>query len=208
MPRTVLVIDSSARRQGSQSRLLTQHFVETWQATHPEDRVTYRDITAQPLPHIEEPLLVALLHPGQAPSPETLAGLERVEALVAEYLDADVVVLGTPMYNFGIPSTLKAYIDHIAQVGRTFTYTENGPVGLSGDKELYILSSRGGVYDESPMDHQESYLRTLFGFLGVKRITVIHAQGLNMGDETCRQAMAEARAEICRTITTPLNAVG
>ena len=119
------------------------------------------------------------------------------ERIIQQYLDADVVVIGAAMYNFGITSTLKAWIDRISVAGRTFKYTENGPVGLAGDKKAYIASSRGGVYGEnSPVDFQESSLKTVFNFTGVTDVEIIRAEGVNMGPELKDKAIAAALAQV------------
>ncbi|MCG8425758.1 MAG: FMN-dependent NADH-azoreductase [Chromatiales bacterium] len=195
MGQKILHIDSSARFEGSESRILSRAFIDQWLALHPEDEVIVRDIISHPLPHLDETLLAGLFTPAGTLTVEMQAAVERVDELVEEFLAADILVLGVPMYNFGIPSTLKAYIDHIAQAGRTFKYTDQGPVGLAGDKQIYILSARGGIYDDSPMDHQAAYLRTVFRFLGIDKVHLIHAQGLNMGedirDKSVRQALSD-----------------
>jgi FMN-dependent NADH-azoreductase len=142
---------------------------------------------------------------GAAFAPETdwtaLQRSERAvtETLIAEFLAADVVVIAAPMYNFSIPSQLKSWIDRIAAAGRTFKYTDGGPVGLAGGKKVLIASSRGGVYSSEQgrtMDFQEDYLRTVFGFLGISDIEIVRAEALNMGDDKRATAIHAARAEI------------
>lgn len=200
MSRTILHIDSSARRQDSASRELGRRFIDQWKTHHPEDRVVARDLAADPVPHLDETLLAALFSPTESRTPEMAEAAERADGLIEELLASDVVVIGVPMYNFGIPSTLKAYIDHVAQAGRTFRYTEQGPEGLVTGRPLYLLSARGGVYDDSPMDHQTAYLRTVFGFLGFEQIHEVQAQGLAMGAVGTEQAMADADRAIERLV--------
>jgi FMN-dependent NADH-azoreductase len=119
------------------------------------------------------------------------------ERLVSQFLAADVVVVGAPMFNFSIPSQLKAWIDRVAQVGRTFKYTEKGPQGLAGGKTVIVASTRGGAYSAMPaLDHQESYLRTVFGFFGVTDVRFVRAEGLAMGDAAKAAALASAEADI------------
>ena len=141
----------------------------------------------------------------RAPAGAELTDLQRrenevSEKLVSQFLAADVVVVGAPFYNFSIPSQLKAWIDRIAQVGRTFKYTDKGPVGLAGGKTVIVASTRGGVYSTSDagnaMEHQESYLKTVFGFLGVTDVRFVRAEGVAMGDAAKGQALASAEAEI------------
>lgn len=200
MARKILHIDSSARGRDSDSSALAQHFLAQWQANHPDDQVIERDIASNPIPHLDQTALTGLFSPDEQRTPDMRAAVERVDTLVEEFLAADVLVLGVPMYNFGIPSTLKAYIDHIAQAGRTFKYTDQGPVGLAGDKQVYVLSTRGGVYENSPLDHQAAYLRTVFGFLGIDNVHVINAEGLNMGNQVREQAMSQAHAAIEQSV--------
>ncbi|WP_459872399.1 FMN-dependent NADH-azoreductase, partial [Endothiovibrio diazotrophicus] len=130
MSRTILHIDSSARREGSTSRELGRRFIARWKQHHPEDRVVERDLGAAPLPHLDETLLAAFFTPAEQHAPAVTEAATRADALIDELFAADVVVIGAPMYNFGVPSTLKAYIDHIARAGRTFRYGERGPEGL------------------------------------------------------------------------------
>jgi len=172
-----------------------------WKSEHPEDVVIVRDIVNTPLPHIDSTLLSGLFSPAASHTEEVKAALARVDELVEEFMDSDIIVIGAPMYNFGIPSTLKAWIDHIAQAGRTFEYTEKGPVGLVKGKRLFILSTRGGVYAESPMDHQVAYLKTVFGFLGIEDIQVIQAEGLNLSPEHRERSLCTAEAEIRRAVS-------
>ena len=198
MTRKLLHIDASARGAESESRRLSQTFVAHWLDAHPGDRVTVRDIITDPLPHLDEALLTGLMATAAERDPEQTAAAARVDALVTEFLAADVIVLGVPMYNFGIPSTLKAWIDHIAIAGRTCRYTPEGPVGLAGGKTVYLLSTRGGIHGEGPMDHQVRYLRTLFGFLGIDDVRVIQAEGLSMGDQR-EPMLSAAQAGIAST---------
>jgi FMN-dependent NADH-azoreductase len=119
------------------------------------------------------------------------------EKLVSQFLAADVVVVGAPMYNFSVPSQLKAWIDRVAQVGRTFKYTETGPVGLAGGKTVIVASTRGGAYAAAPqMDHQESYLRAVFGFFGITDVRFVRAEGMAMGDAAKAAGLASAEADI------------
>ncbi|WP_092411059.1 FMN-dependent NADH-azoreductase [Dokdonella immobilis] len=181
-------LDSSALGAHSVSRELTAAIVEDYRRVHPGLQVQYHDLVAEPLPHWTP---VA-----DADHPTVARGGELLE----EFLAADVVVIGAPMYNFGIPSQLKAWIDRVAVAGKTFRYGENGPEGLAGGKKLVIASSRGGVYSAgsagAAMDFQETYLRGVFGFLGITDIEVVRAEGVNMSAEHKQKAIAAARASI------------
>ena len=131
------------------------------------------------------------------------------EKLVSQFLAADVIVVGAPMYNFSVPSQLKAWIDRVAQAGRTFTYTEQGPKGLAGGKTVIVASSRGGAYSANPalafLDHQESYLKTVFGFFGITDVRFVRAEGIAMGDAPKAAALAAARADILVATTEAAN---
>lgn len=183
----LLHLDSSALGAGSVTRELTAAIVARWQDAAPGLDVVYRDLDADPLPHLTAPLL------GQA-DPVAAAESERV---LQQFLAADVVVVGAPMYNFGVPSTLKAWIDRIAVAGRTFRYTERGPEGLAGGKRVIVASGRGGAYgDASPADFQEAYLRQVFGFLGIRDLDFVRAEGVAMSPERRAEALAAAHASV------------
>jgi FMN-dependent NADH-azoreductase len=200
MSNTILRIDSSLNSETSDSRRLGDSFLQQWRAAHPADTVRVRDITSEPLPHIDHTLLQGATTTEAARPDAVRDTLRRVDELVGEFLAADVIVIGVPMYNFGIPSTLKAWVDHIAQAGRTFHYTEAGPQGLAGGKRVYLISTRGGVYDNSPMDHQVAYLKTVLGFLGIEEINVIQAEGLNLSTESRQRSLAAAEAQILASV--------
>lgn len=201
MSQTLLHIDASARSGDSDSRQLSAALVSRWRAQHPDRRVVQRDIVTQPLPHLDDTLFSAMMSDASAHTPQQREAADRVNALADEFLAADVLVLGVPMYNFGIPSTLKAWIDHIVTPERTFRYTPEGPVGLAGGRSVYVVSTRGGVHGEGPQDHQVAHLRTVFGFLGIDDIHVIQAEGLDLSAEHREQAMAAALVDIERHIT-------
>ena len=183
----VLHIDSSIMADASVSRELSQAIVSQLSEKHAQVEVEYLDLATQPIPHLDAEILM-----GQNAEQSALG-----ERIIQQYLDADVVVIGAAMYNFGITSTLKAWIDRISVAGRTFKYTENGPVGLAGDKKAYIASSRGGVYGEnSPVDFQEGFLKTVFNFTGVTDVEIIRAEGVNMGPELKDKAIEAALAQV------------
>lgn len=201
MTKTVLHIDSSIRGNDSDSRSLSSRFISQWRVARPADSIQERDIVTNALPHIDATLLSGLFTNEADRNDEMIAALSRVDTLVNEFLEADVIVIGAPMYNFGIPSTLKSWIDHISQAGRTFRYTENGPKGMAKGKTVFILSTRGGIYDNSPMDHQVAYLKTVFSFLGIEDIQVIQAEGLNLSPESRERSLAAANSQIIELVS-------
>jgi len=194
----VLVIESSARKEGSVSRQLTAEFLANWKAAHPDDEIVVRDLANEPVPHLDIDLLGGWTKPAGQQSEAEQAALARSERLTAELLAADVLVLAAPMYNFAIPSTLKAWLDHVLRAGVTFKYTENGPQGLLTGKRAFVLTARGGIYAGSPLDHQEPYLRQALGFIGIHDVSFIHAEGLNMGGDFLQQGLARAKEKLAR----------
>lgn len=194
----ILVIESSARQEGSVSRQLTADFIAQWQASHPQDEIKVRDLAKQPVPHLDETLLAGWMKPAEQQSEAEKAAAARSYELTDEVLAADVLVLAAPMYNFAIPSTLKAWLDHVLRAGVTFKYTETGPQGLLTGKRAYVLTARGGIYAGSGMDHQEPYLRQALAFIGIHDVQFIHAEGLNMGAEFHEQGMAKAREQLAQ----------
>lgn len=183
----LLHIDSSVLGGHSASRGLTAAIVARLRDEHPGIELVRRDLAAQTLPHFTPALADG--HPCVARNAEVLD----------EFLAADVVVIGAPMYNFSIPSQLKAWIDRILIAGKTFRYTEDGPQGLAGAKRVIVASARGGIYSEGPaaaIDFQERYLGHVFGFIGVQDVEFVRAEGLNLGDAQRERAMADAHAMI------------
>jgi len=205
----LLHIDSSPLGGQSVSRALTQNIVAQWRAAHPGTTVEHLDLVVDAPSH----LAMDSLGFAKGPKAEGLSDVQRreneiSERLVTQFLAADVIVLGAPMYNFSIPSQLKAWIDRVAQAGRTFKYTEQGPVGLAAGKTLIIASSRGGAHAANPvMDHQETYLRTVFGFLGITDIRIVRAEGLAMGEQARASALASAERDIHAYVTVAANEV-
>lgn len=192
----ILVIESSARQQGSVSRELTQQFIANWQAAHPTDQVQVRDLAAEPVPHLDATLLGGWMTPSEQQNDAEKAALARSNQLTDELLAADVLVLAAPMYNFAIPSTLKAWLDHVLRAGVTFKYTETGPQGLLTGKRAFVLTARGGIYAGSALDHQEPYLRQTLAFIGIHDVQFIHAEGLNLGAEFSEKGLAQAKAKL------------
>lgn len=201
MTKMLLHIDSSALGELSTSRKLTASIVSAWRKAVPQLRVTYRDLVAAAPAHLTGRVAMAMrTRDLKGLSEKERAELALSDELVEEFLAADAVVIGAPMYNFGLPTPLKAWIDRIAQAGRTFKYTETGVVGLAGGKRVVIASSRGGRYAGTPLeaalDHQEAYLRGVFGFVGITDQTIVRAEGTNMGPEAVQLAMISAQKQI------------
>ena len=196
----LLHIDSSILADNSVSRKLTAQTVAEWSANHTGTTVEYLDLAAQAPRHLSADSLGFRLPAGSDMSDVQKAENAISEALVQQFLDADVIVVGAPLYNFSIPSQLKSWIDRVAQVGRTFQYTATGPKGLAGGKTVIVASTRGGMYSTSEggraMEHQESYLQTVFGFFGVTDVRFVRAEGLAMGDAGKAQALASADSDI------------
>lgn len=194
----VLIIESSARQQDSVSRQLTQTFISQWKAAHPQDQITVRDLAVNPVPHLDINLLGGLMKSAELRSEIEQASLERSNQLTDEVLAADVLVLAAPMYNFAIPSTLKAWLDHVLRAGVTFKYTDTGPQGLLSGKRAYVLTARGGIYAGGPADHQEPYLRQVMGFIGIHDVTFIHAEGMNLGGDFQEKGLNQANAKLAQ----------
>ncbi|MDQ7969198.1 MAG: FMN-dependent NADH-azoreductase [Oxalicibacterium faecigallinarum] len=195
----ILLINSSVRRTDSISRKVTGEFVAKWQARNPGTIVVERDVAAQPLPHLTEQTLGAFFTPADQRTAEQAEIAKLSESLVQELFDADVIVIGAPMYNFSITSGLKAWIDHVARAGVTFKYGESGPVGLLTGKKVYIFTATGGVYSSGPaqsMDFLGTYLRTVLGFIGLTDITFVHSEGLAMGEAGVEKALAQTSETI------------
>ena len=182
----ILHLDSSALGANSVTRELSAAIVARWQGAMPGAIVAYRDLDTHPVAHLTGAVL------GQADADQVAEG----ERLMAQFLASDVIVIGAPMYNFSIPSTLKAWIDRIAVAGKTFRYTGNGPVGLAGGKRVLIASGRGGVYGNGAADFQENYLRQVFAFLGITDIQFVRAEGVAYSPQHRADALAAAHVSI------------
>lgn len=206
----LLHIDSSSLGGNSVSRQLTKRIVAQWRASHPDTVVEYLDLATDAPSHLSTDSLGFRTGPSAGGLSEVQRRENEIsEKLVSQFLAADVVVVGAPMYNFSIPSQLKAWIDRIAQAGRTFKYTDKGPQGLAGGKSVIVASSRGGVYSTNPalagLDHQESYLKTVFGFFGIAEVQFVRAEGIAMGDAAKVQALNAAELAIRALQQAPAN---
>lgn len=192
----ILQINSSARSAGANSTRLADAITTRLKAANPGAVVELRDLAAHPHPVLDEAALGALFTPAEQRTPEQAARVALDDALIAQLQSADAIVLGVPMYNFGVPVQLKTWIDAIARAGVTFRYTENGPEGLIKGKKVYVALARGGLYRDTPADSQVPYLKGVLGFLGMTDVEFIYAEGLAMGPETADKAFAEAEAAI------------
>ena len=194
--KTLLQIRSSIFSDGGQSSRLAERFVARWRASNPGGKVIVRDLAKEPVPHLDAARFVAFLAKPEERTPAQQAVVDYSDALIGELKRADVVVLGLPMYNFGVPSTLKAYFDHVARVGETFKYTEKGPVGLLTGKKVYVFAARGGMYAGTPNDTQTPFIRTFLSFLGMSDIEFVYAEGLAISEASKQHSLARAEAVI------------
>ncbi|MCD6665989.1 MAG: NAD(P)H-dependent oxidoreductase [Hydrogenophaga sp.] len=196
----ILQINASARREGANSTKLANTVTERLKAAHPAATVTLRDLAATPVTVLDEAALGALFTPAEQRSATQAAVVAEYDALIAEIQAHDAIVLGVPMYNFGVPVQLKAWIDAIARAGVTFRYTESGPEGLIKGKTVYVALARGGLYRDQPHDSQVPYLKTVLGFLGLTDVRFIYAEGLAMGPEAAAKGFAQAEADLAQAL--------
>ena len=195
----LLHIDSGILGDHSVSRRLTAAVTAQIKAEQPRATVAYRDLVASPLPHLSGAHLMAANAAPEDVDAQIAADVAESKAVLDEFLAADTIVLGVPMYNFSLPSQLKAWIDRVAVAGKTFRYTAEGPEGLAKGKKVIVVSTRGGHYSAGPaalMDHQESYLKTVLGFFGITDIEIVRAEGLNLSSDSKIEAISEAERSI------------
>jgi len=179
---TVLTIETSIFSDNSQSTALIASVLDKLADTQGPIKVIRRNFVKQPVPHLDEATFVAFNTPANERSETQQALVEYSDRLIAEIRQADVIVLGLPMYNFGVPSSLKAYFDQIARAGQTFRYTDQGPLGMLEDRPVYILATRGGRYQGTPQDSQTSFIEQFLGFVGLKDLRFVYAEGLAMSE--------------------------
>lgn len=200
----VLHIDSSILAGASESRALSAAIVSEIQRAHPDAKVIYRDVVAEAIPHLDGPI-AAGFRPIHSDTPNSSVATEhaRSQTLVNELLASDVIVIGVPMYNFSVASQLKSWIDRVVQPGRTFHYTDKGPVGLATGKRVFIASTRGGLYSSGPataMDFQEDYLVAVFSFMGITDLQFVRAENLSRGAEAKELSMHAAHAAVAEVV--------
>jgi FMN-dependent NADH-azoreductase len=196
---TLLQINTSLSGENGESSQLAKRLVQSWQAQNPRGRTLVRDLAMDPVPHLTGERFQALLSKPEGRTLEQQAVVAYSDELIDELRSADVIVLAAPMYNFSVPSTLRAYLDHVARAGETFRYTANGPEGLLKGKKAYVVVTRGGVYPEAA-DTQTPYLRQILGFMGITDVEFIHAEGLAMGEEPRQKGLDTARHTISKLV--------
>jgi FMN-dependent NADH-azoreductase len=205
----ILHIDSSILGESSASRVLSAALVDKLLSEDPEASVSYRDLATKPVSHLDGAIAAGFRQPATGEDDESIsAEHQQSEELVQELLDSDVIVVGAPMYNFTIPTQLKAWLDRIAQQGRTFRYTENGSIGLAKDKAVIIASTRGGTFPKGngvSMDFHETYLKAFFNFIGITHVTVVRAESLAMGPELRSQSIRSALASVSKVVASILS---
>ena len=196
---TLLQINSSINNGNGQSSQLANQFVAAYLKRNPGTQVVKRDVAAgDTVPHLTAERFGAFIAKPEERNASQHAVVEYSDALINELKQADVIVLGLPMYNFGVPSQLKAYFDHVARAGVTFKYTEKGPVGLLTGKKAYVFAARGGMYVGTPLDTQTNYVRDFLRFLGIADVEFVYAEGLAYGPEAKDGSLSKAAAEIER----------
>ncbi|MBK1721965.1 FMN-dependent NADH-azoreductase [Thiocystis violacea] len=192
----LLHIDASLFSSDGVSSTLAREFVERLRARDPKMRVTHRDLGRAPIPHLDAERLSAINTAAAQRTPAQQRIAEEADRLIAELQTADRLVLGVPMYNFGVPSVLKAWFDHVARAGVTFRYTATGPQGLLTGKRAVVVTSRGGRHRDQPTDTQSGYLTTMLGFLGITDLEFVYAEGLNLGETERQHSLAAATQTI------------
>jgi FMN-dependent NADH-azoreductase len=200
--KTLLQINASMFAENGQSTRLAKKFVAGWLEKNRGGEVVVRDVAADEVPHLSGQRMGAFMAKPEERTAQQQTVVDYSDALIEEIRRADVIVLGLPMYNFAIPSELKAYLDHITRAGVTFRYTENGPVGLLTGKKAYVFAARGGMYAGTPNDTQTPYIRTILGFLGITDVEFTYAEGLAMGEESKQAALTNAEAAIGQLVAT------
>jgi FMN-dependent NADH-azoreductase len=196
---TLLQINASLNNGNGQSSQLANQFVAALRNRQPDAKIIVRDVAAaDPVPHLDAERFGAFTTQPAERNARQRAVVAYSDALIEELRQAEVIVLGLPMYNFGVPSQLKAYFDHIARAGVTFNYTENGPVGTLTGKKVYVFAARGGLYAGTPMDTQTRYVRDFLGFIGMSDVEFVYAEGLAVSPQSREAGLAKAAAEIAR----------
>jgi FMN-dependent NADH-azoreductase len=202
----ILQIKASVFNGSGQSSRLSDQLVAQLRAENPGAQVVHRDLVADPVPHLDAARVAAFFAKPDARTAEQNAVIAYSDALIDEVRQADVIVLGLPMYNFGVPSQLKAWFDHLARAGVTFKYTEKGAVGLLTGKKAYVVATRGGVYAGTPHDFEVPFVRQFLGFVGITDVELVFAEGLALGEESARKSIAAAQAQVRRLTAIPIAA--
>lgn len=198
MNKTLLQVNASLFSDAGQSSVLANEFVAGWKKRNPGAAVIVRDLAKEPVPHLTAERFQAFITKPAERNAGQRAEAAYSDALIDELKSADVIVLGVPMYNFDVPSTLKAYFDHIARAGVTFSYTAQGPVGLLHGKKVYVFAARGGLYAGKPQDTQSAYLKNFLGLLGITDVEFVYAEGIAISAESKDAAIAQAKQAIAQ----------
>ena len=198
--KTILQINASIQAGNGQSSKLADEFVAGLREQHPDAKLIVRDLARDPVPHLDAERFGAFVTPIEKQTARQQEVIDYSDALIAELKRADAIVLGLPMYNFGVPSQLKAWFDHVARAGVTFRYTEKGPVGLLTGRKAWVLATRGGRYAGTPGDHETPFVRQFLGFLGISDVEFVYAEGLAISETSKREALAGAVNAIRRLL--------
>jgi len=196
MKTTLLQLNTSIFSADGQSSRLADAFVAKFRSANPGAQIIVRDLARDPVPHLDAQRFGAFIARSELRTPAQQAAVDYSDELIAELKRADVIVVGLPMYNFGVPSTLKAYFDHVARAGATFRYTEKGPIGLLTGKKAYIFATRGGKYAGTPLDLETSFVRQFLQFVGIDDVEFVYAEGLAMGDASRQAGLTAAEGAI------------
>lgn len=197
---TLLQLNTSMFSDGGQSSRLAEQFVAGWRSRSPGTQVILRDLARESVPHLDAERFQAFLAKTEERSREQVEVLHYSDMLINELKRADVIVIGLPMYNFGVPSTLKAYFDHVARAGATFRYTEKGPLGLLTGKKAYVFATRGGRYAGTLIDFQTGFVRQFLGFIGIDDVEFVYAEGLAIGEASKQAGLTQAQEAIERLV--------
>ena len=193
---TLLYVKSSIFGDGGQSSQLSEKFIEGWKAKNAGGEVIVRDLSANVPPYLDGNVVGALFTPADQLNDDQKAIVAYADELLAEVKEADEILFTAPMYNFALPAQTKTYLDYLCRAGVTFKYTDTGAVGLLDSKPVYVVTTRGGIYKDTPADTQTPFLKMIFGFVGLSDVRMIHAEGLNMGDESREQGLSNAQSQI------------
>ena len=194
--KTILQINSSIGSANGESSKLASLYVSGLVAANPQAQVIVRDLAREPVAHLDAERFGAFIEKKENRTPRQQAFVDQSDVLIEELRRADVIVLGLPMYNFGVPSQLKAWFDHVARAGETFKYTATGPVGLLTGKKAIVISTRGGTYTGTGTDHETPFVRQFLGFLGITDVEFVHAEGLALGEGARSESLAAAQTII------------
>lgn len=190
---TLLQLNTSMFSAAGQSSHLANRFVAAWREQNPGAQIIVRDFARDPVPHLDAERFQAFLSKPEERSPKQVAALQYSDMLIDELKRADVIVIGLPMYNFGVPSTLKAYFDHVARAGATFRYTAKGPLGLLTGKKAYVFGARGGRYAGTPLDHEVPFVRQFLAFVGIEDVEFVYAEGLAISEASKQAGLLQAQ---------------